>query len=226
MWCIPELTPEYAAKMEDVLDVYEKPLNHREPVVCLDERPIQLLDDARKPIAADRPGLIFKRDSEYVRKGTANVFCAVEPKAGRHFTRVTKNRKSPEFAKMIAGIARAYSEAKTIHLVMDNLNTHGQKSLTGFFGERKGLKLWERFTQHYTPKHGSWLNQAEIEIGIFSRQCLGKDRIGDIEALRRRAGPWNRRVNRQKLKINWGFTIEKARRKFKYDSPEFIRSKY
>ena len=192
----------------------------------LDERPIQLLDDARKPIAADRPGLIFKRDSEYVRKGTANVFCAVESKAGRHFTRVTKNRKSPEFAKMVAGIARAYSGAKTIHLVMDNLNTHGQKSLMNFYGERKGLKLWERFTQHYTPKHGSWLNQAEIEIGIFSRQCMGKDRIADIEALRRRAGSWNRRVNRQKLKINWGFTVEKARRKFKYDSPEFIRSKY
>ena len=226
MWCVPELTPEYATKMEDVLDVYEKPINSMEPVVCLDERPVQLLDDARKPILADSPGLIFKRDSEYVRKGTANVFCAVEPKVGRHFTRVTINRKGPEFAKMIARIVRAYSGVKTIHLVMDNLNTHKQKSLTDFFGEKKGLKLWERFTHHYTPKHGSWLNQAEIEIGIFSRQCLGKDRIGDIQTLRGRTAPWNRRVNRQKLKFNWKFTIEKARQKFKYNSPEFIRSKH
>jgi hypothetical protein len=226
MWCVPEITREYVEKMEAVLDVYEKPLNPKEPVVCLDERPVQLLDDARKPIPADKPGKIFKRDSEYVRKGTANVFCGVEPKAGRHFTRVTKNRKGPAFAKMISRIERAYPEATTIHLVMDNLNTHGKKSLTDFFGEKRGTELWGRFTPHYTPKHASWLDQAEIEIGIFSRQCLGKDRIGDIASLRKRAAAWNRRVNRQRLKINWTFTVEKARQKFKYDSPELIRSEY
>ncbi len=226
MWCVPELTPEYAQKMEDVLDVYERPLNPAEPVVCVDERPVQLLDDARGPIPADRPGMIFKRDSEYVRKGTANVFCAVEPKAGRHFTRATKNRSGREFAKMVARIERAYPKAATIHLVMDNLNTHGKKSLTDFFGEKRGMELWGRFTPHYTPKHGSWLNQAEVEIGIFSRQCLGKDRVGSIQDLRERASAWNRRANRRRLKINWKFTVEKARQKFKYDSPGSIRSEY
>ena len=109
---------------------------------------------------------------------------------------------------------------------MDNLNTHGKKSLTDFFGEKQGMELWNRFTPHYTPKHGSWLNQAEIEIGIFSRQCLGKDRVGSIQALRERASAWNKRANRQKLKIDWKFTVQKARRKFKYDSPELIRSEY
>ena len=226
MWCVPEITREYVEKMEDVLNVYEKPLNPKEPVVCLDERPVQLLDDARSPIPADNPGKIFKRDSEYVRKGTANVFCGVEPKAGRHFTRVTKNRKGPAFAKMIARIVRAYPGTTTIHLVMDNLNTHGTKSLTDFFGEKRGAALWGRLTPHYTPKHASWLDQAEIEIGIFSRQCLGKDRVGNIQSLRKRAAAWNRRVNRQRLKINWKFTVEKARQKFKYDSPELIRSEY
>ena len=226
MWCIPEMTPEYAEKMEDVLNLYEKPLNPKEPVVCLDEKPVQLLEDARPCIAADKPGAIFKRDYEYVRGGTANVFCAVEPKAGKHFTRVTKNRKGPAFAKMIARIARAYTGKKTIHLVMDNLSTHGEKSLTNFYGEKLGGEIWGKFTPHYTPKHASWLDQAEIEIGIFSRQCLGHDRIGDIPALRKRASAWNSRMNRQRRKINWSFTVPDARKKFRYKSTDFIRSRY
>lgn len=226
MWCIPELTKEYVEKMEDVLDLYEKPLNKREPVVCLDEKPVQLLEDARPSLPANKPGSIFKRDSEYVRCGTANVFCAVEPKAGRHITKVTKNRKGPQFAKMAAGIEKAYPQAKTIHLVMDNLNTHCEKSLTDFYGEKQGARIWNRFTIHYTPKHGSWLDQAEIEIGVFSRQCLGRDRIGDIRSLRKRAASWNRWVNRKRLKIDWKFTIQDARRKFKYKSPESIMSRY
>jgi len=226
MWCIPELTKEYAERMDDVLNLYEKPLNPKEPVVCLDEKPVQLLEDARKPIAADKPGAIFKRDYEYVRGGTANVFCGVEPKAGRHFTRVTKNRKGPAFAKMISRIAKAYPRKKTIHMVMDNLSTHGKKSLTDLYGEKRGSKIWGKFTPHYTSEHASWLDQAEIEIGIFSRQCLGKDRIGSIQALRERASAWNRRMNRQRRKINWRFTVGDARRKFGYKSTAFIRSEY
>ena len=226
MWCIPELTKEDAEKMEDVLNLYEKPINLKEPVVCLDEKPVQLLEDARKPIAADKPGAIFKRDYEYVRGGTANVFCAVEPKAGKHFTRVTKNRKGPAFAKMISRIARAYSGTSTIHLVMDNLSTHGKKSLTDFYGEKRGGKIWDKFTLHHTPKHASWLDQAEIEIGIFSRQCLGKDRIGDIQSLRKRTAAWNSRMNRQRRQINWSFTVLDARKKFQYKSASFIRSEH
>ena len=226
MWCIAEKTPEYVERMEEVLDLYEEPLNPKEPVVCLDERPVQLLGEAREPILADKPGTILKRDSEYVRHGTANVFCGVEPKAGRHFTKVTRNRKGPAFAKMALDIARAYPRAETIHLVVDNLNTHCEKPLTDYFGDKRGQKLWERFTVHYTPKHGSWLNQAEIEIGLFSRQCLGRDRIGDRGALSRRTAAWNRRVNRRKLQINWRFTVKDARKTLTYISSPFKRAEH
>ena len=226
MWCIAEKTPEYVERMEEVLDLYEKPLNPKEPVVCLDERPVQLLGEVRDPILAEKPGTILKRDSEYVRCGTANVFCGVEPKAGRHFTKVTRNRKGPAFAKMVREIARAYPRAETIHLVVDNLNTHCQKPLTDYFGEKRGQKLWQRFTVHYTPKHGSWLNQAEIEIGLFSRQCLGRDRVADRAALRCRATAWNRRVNRRKLRINWRFTVKDARKTLTYISSPFKRAEH
>jgi len=226
MWCIAEKTPEYVDRMEEVLDLYEKPLDVKEPVVCLDERPVQLLGEVREPIVADKPGKILKQDSEYIRCGTANVFCAVEPKKGRHFTKVTPNRKGTEFAMMARDIARAYPRAETIHLVMDNLNTHCEKSLTANLGEKRGQKLWQRFTVHYTPKHGSWLNQAEIEIGLFSRQCLGWDRVSNRGVLGRRAMAWNRRVNRRKLKINWRFTVKDARRTLTYIGTPFKRSEH
>jgi hypothetical protein len=225
MWCVAELTPEYVERMEGILDLYAQPLNPKQPTVCLDESPIQLLEDARPCIEAKKPGDIRKRDSEYVRHGTANLFAAVEPKAGKHLTTITKNRKGSEFAKMLEKIDKAYPEAETIHLVMDNLSTHGKKPLIALFGEKRGEELWGRFTPHFTPKHGSWLNQAEIEIGIFRRQCLGRSRIPDIGPLRRRASAWNRRANRKGLKINWKFTVEKARKKFHYESAESLRSR-
>lgn len=211
--------------MEEVLGVYERPLQVKEPVVCLDERPVQLLSEVRA-VKEGRPGRIRKRDNEYKREGVVNVFCAVEPKAGRHLTRVTPNRKGPEFAKMMKRIERSYPQVRTIHLVMDNLNTHTEKSLTDYYGLEAGKRLWERFTVHYTPKHGSWLNQAEIEISLFSRQCLGKDRIGDIGLLRQRTMAWNKAINRKKTKINWTFTQRKARKKFKYDSTKNIVLKH
>jgi len=161
MLCIGELTPEFIERMEDVLDLYAKPYNPKEPVVCLDEKPMQLLKDAREAISG-KPGKIKKRDYEYIRAGTANVFCAVEPKGGRHFTYVTKNRKGKEFAKVLRRIANHYSHADKVHLVMDNLNTHRKKSLTDFYGEEKGTEIWNRFEIHFTQKHASWLDQAEI----------------------------------------------------------------
>ena len=118
-----------------------------------------------------------------------------------------------------------YPEAETIHLVMDNLNIHHRKSLTDLFGKEIGGEIWDRFTIHYTPIHGSWLNQAEIEIGIFSRQCLGTRRIPDLETLRREARAWNRRMNRDRIKINWKFDRKAARRKFGYKRKSFTRSK-
>src|ERR1700689_3132687 len=209
MWCIPQLDAEYVEKMEDVLKVYERSYNQAEPVVCLDEKPVSLHAEVR-PSRPARPGLWAKRDSEYERRGTANVFCAVEPKAGRHFTFPTPDRSGFEFAKVIFELALQYPAAKTIHLVVDNLNIHKKKSLTDVLGAKVGDEVWGRFTVHYTPRHGSWLNQAEIEIGLFARQCLGKRRIPSLAHLQLESRAWNRRVNRDKVTINWRFTRKKA----------------
>jgi transposase len=215
MWCVAELDEAYIGKMEDVLAVYEKPLSAAEPVVCVDEKPVTLHKDVREPIPM-KPGSVAKRDNEYERCGTANVFCGIEPKAGVHFTKVTPNRSSPEFAEFLQSIADRYSEAETIHLVMDNLSSHTRKALVERFGEIKGGSLWDRFTVHYTPTHGSWLNQAEIEISLLARQCLGRRRLGEFESLVREVRAWNRQLNRKRVKINWKFNRRKARKKFGY----------
>ena len=144
------------------------------------------------------------------------MFCAVEPKAGLHLTKATPTRSAAEFAEFVRLIAERYPHAKTIHLVMDNLNTHCRKTLVDRFGEKEGGTLWARFTPHYTPKHGSWLNQAEIEISLFSRQCLGKRRIGDLRSLQRETRAWNRRMNRKRVRIDWTFDRQQARKKFRY----------
>ena len=223
MWCVADLTEDYVAKMEDVLKRYEGPYNPKEPVVCVDEKPVTLHADVRPPSPA-RPGREARRDSEYERCGTANVFCAVEPKAGRHFTYPTPDRSGFEFAQVAFDLAMQYRKAKTIHLVMDNLSIHSRKMLTDTFGDEVGGEIWDRFTVHYTPTHGSWLNQAEIEIGLFARQCLGKRRIPDLKTLQREARAWNRRINRAQIKINWKFDRKSARRKFGYSKNSFKRS--
>ncbi len=223
MWCVADLHEDYIARMEDVLETYERPYNPEQPVVCLDEKPIALHADIR-PASPAKPGREARRDNEYTRCGTANVFCAVEPKAGRHFTFPTPDRSAFEFAQVAVSLAMEYTEAKTIHLVMDNLNIHRRKSLTDAFGTEMAAEVWDRFTIHHTPTHGSWLNQAEIEIGIFSRQCLGNRRISDLKMLRREAKAWNRRMNRERVKIAWKFDRKTARRKFRYKRNSFLRS--
>jgi hypothetical protein len=145
MWCVAKLDEEYIARMEDVLGLYEKPLSASEPVVCIDEKPAVLHEDTCTPSPA-RPGRVARRDYEYKRCGTANVFCGVEPKAGRHFTKVTPTRCSAEFADYLLKIAAHYPAADTIHLVMDNLSTHTQKALVERFGDTAGTWLWDRFT--------------------------------------------------------------------------------
>jgi hypothetical protein len=220
----PDLDEDYVAKMEDVLKTYEQPYDSQEPVVCLDEKPVTLHADVR-PTSPARPGREARRDNEYKRCGTANVFCAVEPKAGRHFTFPTPDRSAFEFAQVVVKLALAYPAAKTIHLVMDNLNIHCQKSLTNVFGAEMAAEVWNRFTVHYTPTHGSWLNQAEIEIGIFARQCLGNRRIPDLQTLHREAKARNRRTNRHCVKIAWKFDRKTARRKFGYKRKPFTRSR-
>jgi hypothetical protein len=223
MWVVADLDEDYIAKMEDVLEVYERPYDPQEPVVCLDEKSITLHADVRPAFPA-KPGREARCDNEYERCGTANVFCAVEPKAGRHFTFPTPDRSGFEFAQVAVALALAYPAAKMIHLVMDNLNIHSQKSLADVFGAEMAGEVWERFTVHHTPTHGSWLNQAEIEIGIFSRQCLGKRRIPNLKIFRREAQAWNRRMNRDRVKITWKFDRKTARYKFGYKRKSFTRS--
>jgi hypothetical protein len=215
MWCVPELTAEFIERMENILRLYEKPYNKKEPMICFDEKTLQLLSNIREPVPI-KPGKCKKIDSEYKRCGTANIFVAVEPKKGNHYLYVTKHRKKKDFAKVIYRIAKKYKNADTIHLVIDNLNIHFMKSLTEFYGYEKGKKIWDHFTVHYTPKHGSWLNQAEIEISMLSNQCLGKVRLDSIEGLRNRVGKWCKIMNKDKVTINWLFTTEKAKDKFKY----------
>ncbi|MHC5062292.1 MAG: IS630 family transposase [Planctomycetota bacterium] len=215
MWCVPILDDEFIQRMEEILDLYKLPYNRREPVVCLDEKPVQLLTSKRKGIAMG-PGYLAVQDYEYVRRGTANIFCGVEPLAGRHFIKATPNRKGPAFADMLREIAQQYPRVDIIHLVVDNLNTHGAKSLITRFGPRRGMKLWRRFHVHYTPKHASWLNQAEIEISLLSRQCLGDIRIANLRCLRSRTMAWASRANRQGIRICWGFTKSRARKKWSY----------
>ena len=222
MWCVAELNADYIQRMEDVLAVYEKPYNAAEPVICLDEKPVSLHADVRAPIPA-KPGQVAKRDNEYKRCGTANVFGVVEPKAGRHFTTATPDRSAFQFAQVVYHLALQYPEAKTIHLVMDNLNTHCRKSLTDLYGAETGGEIWDRFTIHYTPKHGSWLDQAEIELSLYSRQCLGQRRISDLSMLQRETKAWNRQANRERTTINWRFTRRRARQAFHYEKPARCR---
>jgi len=223
MWCVADLDEEYIAKMEDVLEVYERPYDSQQPVVCLDEKPVTLHADVRPPSPA-KPGREARRDNEYERRGTANVFCAVEPKAGRHFTFPTPDRSGFEFAQVLVRIALQYPNAETIHLVMDNLSSHHRKSLVDLYGPEMATEVWDCFTVHYTPKHGSWLNQAEIEIGLFARQCLGTRRIPDLKRLRKETAAWNRRMNRNAVTINWKFDRKAARRKFGYKRNSIKRS--
>ena len=217
MWCVPELNDEYIARMEDILNLYSKEYYKMEPVICLDEKPIQLLEDLHKTRVSKR-AKFRKRDHQYKRKGTANTFVCVEPLAGRYYLDVTKNKKSPEFAKVMNKLSRKYKNAKIIHIVMDNYCTHTKKALVKYYGEEKGTSLWNRFEVHYTPKNASWLDQAEIAIGLYSKQCLGKSRIPDIETLREKTKAWSKAINKKRVKINWGFTVEKARNIFNYNN--------
>jgi hypothetical protein len=167
MWCVPKLDEHYVARMDDVLDTLAQPPDAAEPVVALDERPVVLRDSARQG-RPGAPGRLARMDYEYVRRGTANIFCIVEPKVGRHMTFATPNRKAVQFARALRKIAHRYPSARTIHLVLDNLSTHSQNSLCTAFGDQAGRALWNRFTVHYTPKHGSWLNPPR------SRRAYGR----------------------------------------------------
>lgn len=212
MWCIPKLTPEFKERMENLLDLYTKPFNPDEPVVCLDEKSKQLLVDSRTGFAP-APGKIAIRDYEYVRKGTANIFVAVEPKGGTHYAEVTKRRTKGDYAEFLNNLVKRYPHASRIHIVQDNLNTHHENSLIVTFGKRKTKKIMNRIQFHFTPKHASWLNMAEIEIGVMGKQCL-KRRIASIQILQKEVCAWELHQNKTKRMINWKFTRKKARKVF------------
>lgn len=208
MWCIGTLNKEYRKRMYALIDLYLKPYDSNEPVICVDEKSTQLLRNTRKSIK----GKIEKVDYEYERNGTQNIFLAVEPKAGKRIVRATKHRKKPDFAKFIHAVTELYPSAKIIHIVADNLNTHFESSFYETFPRKKVQRILSKIQFHYTPKHASWLNMAEIEIGIMQRQCL-KRRIPDEQILKKELSAWQKQRNQSLSTIQWKFTKQDADQK-------------
>jgi len=209
MWCIQkELDAAYRERMYDVLDLYEEPYDTMRPLVCLDEKPKQLLLDKRSPIPM-RPGVPERYDYEYTRKGMANIFVAIELKAGRRITQVTKRRTLMDFAIFVKMLVDEYGDVDVIRLVMDNLSTHKEKALIQAFGQDEAERIVDRVEFHFTPRHSSWLNAAEIEVSVMGTECTDR-RIGDVETLAREVAAWTRRRNHEKKVIDWSFTKEKA----------------
>ena len=195
--------------MFDILDLYEKPYDPGYPVIGLDEKPKQLLEDKRKTIQMI-PGHREKYDYEYVRQGNDNIFMAVEFKAGRRTTRVTSRRTKRDFAKFVRHLVdRIYPNAKRLQLVLDNLNTHNESAFYEMYGPEEAERILSKINFHYTPVHASWLNVAEIEIGVMDTECTRR-RIPNKEILRQEVMAWERKRNERKMKINWRFTKQKA----------------
>ena len=171
MWCIAKITPEYLTRMYDLLELYAKPYDPEYPVICIDEKSKQLLGENKSPIPM-KPGKPGKYDYEYKRQGTRNIFVCVEPLAGKRKIRVTKRRTKKDFAEFVQGLEKDYSEAKKIHIVLDNLNTHFESSFYETFNKKEAKRILKKIQFHYTPKHASWLDMAEIEINVLSNQCI------------------------------------------------------
>ena len=195
--------------MEKVLDVYRRPLDPLHPVVCMDESPKQLIGETRKPIPAS-PGQPARHDYEYCRRGVCNIFLACEPLAGKRMVTITERKTKPDWALFLEEIADRYKNAEKITLVMDNLNTHEPGYLYETFTPEKAKALWDRFEFVYTPKHGSWLNMAEIELNVLTGQCLDR-MIDDIEVVRKEVRAWQETRNNRDAKVNWQFTAKDAR---------------
>jgi len=195
--------------MEMVLDVYKRPLDPRYPVVCMDESPKQLIAETRVSIPVS-PGQSAKYDYEYRRCGVCNIFLACEPLAGKRMVKVTERKTKRDWAYFLERIADQYKEAEKITLVMDNLNTHAPGSLYETFPPDKAKAIWDRFDFVYTPKHGSWLNMAEIELNVLTGQCLNR-RIDDIGVVSKETREWQEYRNNKNAKVNWQFTTTDAR---------------
>ena len=206
--------------MEDVLDVYERPLDAAYPVVCFDEKPCQLIKDVLQPIQP-KPGQVKREDSAYERHGTANLFGWVEPLTGRRDVWVTDRRTSVDYAHALERLASAYPEAEKIVLVQDNLSTHSKSALYQAFSPEKARSLAQRFEFHFTPRHGSWLNIQELEWSALARQAL-KARVGDKAALVKVVEHWLARRQQRAVCIRWQFTTGDTRRKLSRLYPTLI----
>jgi hypothetical protein len=204
--------------MEDVLAVYARPLDPARPVVCTDEKPYQLLDHARDPLPA-RPGCDAREDSEYVRCGTCSIFVWVEPLRGWRRVRALARRTKIDWAGQVKELLTVdYPDVKTVVLVMDNLNTHGIASLYEAYEPGEAFALAQRLEIHHTPKHGSWLNIAEIELSALTRQCLDR-RIGDLDLLNTELAAWQTAVNADQRQVRWQFTTDDVRVKLRHLYP-------
>ena len=209
MWCVQTIDAEYRERMYNVLDLYEEEYDPKNPLVCFDEKPKQLIGDKRMSIPM-KPGSPEKYDYEYVRNGKANIFMAVEFKAGKRVTQVTKRRTMVDFAQFVKMLVdEEYPDVENIRLVMDNLNTHKEKSFYKAFSEDEAERILDKIEFHYTPKHASWLNAAEIEINVMDIECTDR-RIADMELLSHEVAVWTKRRNDNEKKINWEFTSENA----------------
>ena len=209
MWCIPELTKEFRRRMYKVLDTYVEKYNKKQPIICIDEKSKQLLANTRVTIPG-KPGSPAKIDYEYKRNGTRNIFVAVEPKGGKRYCKVTKRRGKKDFAYFVKDIVtRKYAKAESVTIVLDNLNTHFEGSFYETFSKEEARGILSKINFVYTPKHASWLNMAEIEINVLEHQCLNR-RIGTENELKLEVGKWQKRRNKEKAKINWGFTKRDA----------------
>jgi transposase len=212
MWCVPKIDGEYVARMENVLDLYAEPPDPKYPVVCLDESPVQLIGEVREPIAA-APGQIERVDYEYRRCGTVNLFVAVDAHRPWRKVSVTQQRTAQDYAERLRELVDVdYPGATCIRVVQDNLSTHTPGALYEAFPAPEAHRILERLEFHYTPKHASWLNMVEIEIGVLKGQCLDR-RIDDRVELEREIAAWQRRRNAAGARVKWMFTTEKARAK-------------
>jgi len=212
MWCIPKVDAEFVARMEDVLELYGQHLDPAQPVVCFDETLRQLIGEARVPVPA-QPGKAARRDYEYVRNGTANVFMFIDAHRPWRHAKVTDRRAAADFAECMRDLVdRHYPDAERIRVVLDNLSTHAAASLYATFPPEEARRILRRLEFHYTPKHASWLNMVEIEIGVMVRECLDR-RIPDRATLVSEVAHWERRRNAEHARIKWIFTVERAREK-------------
>jgi DDE superfamily endonuclease len=213
-WCLPTVSPEFVWRMEDVLDLYAEPYDPAYPVVCFDESPYQMISETRVPVPVEQ-GKPQRIDYEYKREGTCNLFMFFQPLGGWRHVKVTERRTAKDYAQCMKDLVdEHFPDAILISVVQDNLNTHTGAALYETFAPAEARRILNKLDFRYTPKHGSWLNMAEVEIGVVLGQCLDQ-RIPTMATVRRKIGGWERRRNTAKAMVNWRFTTRTAREKLK-----------